>query len=306
MVAGSDLLHCFHSLTVSADRKLVSDGSTSLADSPAGKATIRRPAIRRGRSLEAKSGARWQSLLLDSPPTSVLLDEAGRLIRDRQWKRAVKILSVAATTTVNEDDRRTVLRRLAVASADGGDHRVSCEAVYELQQIEPRDADTWVAFANVALARGNYSHADSAARAAIDLDESHHGAWVALATGYAGLGWFEEAESCLDRLDRAAISDHERWRIGRAVNRWALAKSPWLTVTAVATIVVGVLAVAIATTVPFLTREFRLREIRADASTRWFESVAAEAWKFERRLRYSHAATVVASVDCFVAVLLWL
>lgn len=288
----------------------MSDSSTSLADSPAGKASILRPGLRRGRvrtrTLEAKTGPRWQSLLLDSPPTSVMLAEANRLITLRRWKRAVNVLSVAATTTVNDDDRRRVLRRLAVASADGGDHRTSCEAVYELQQMEPHDADTWVAFANVALARGNYTHADSAARAALDLDDAHHGAWMALASSYAGLGWFEEADSCLDHVDRATITDRERWWIGRAVNRWALAKSYWITVTAVAAIIVGVLAAAIASTVPFLTREWRLRNLRTDSSTEWFESVAAEAWKFERRLRLTHAAIVLTSVAGFVAAVLWL
>ncbi|MGH1493214.1 MAG: hypothetical protein ACRBK7_28090 [Acidimicrobiales bacterium] len=282
----------------------MSDASTSLADNPAGKATILRPPLRRGRGLEPGTGARWQSLLLDSPPTSVLLDEADRLIGARRWRQAIRVLSVAATTTVSSQDRWHILQRLAVTAADGGDHRVSAEAVYELQQMEPRDADTWVTFANVALARSNYGHADTAARAALAEDPSHHGAWIALAASYAGLGWFDEADDCLDHLDRAAISDRERWRIGRAVNRWALSKSRWFTVTAVAAVVVGVLAVAIASTVPFLTREWRLRDMRGAESTKWFEKLASDAWQFERKLRYGHALTVVTSVAGFVAVVL--
>lgn len=286
----------------------MSDGSTSLADNPAGKATILGSPVRRGRtrSLEPKRGPNWQSLLLDSPPTSVMLEEASRLVAERNWKRAVRVLSVAATTTVNENDRRNVLQKLAVTAADGGQHRVSCEAVYELQQMEHRDADMWVTFANVALARGNYHHADAAAREALELDGSHRGAWMALASGYAGLGWFTEADSCLDHLDRAEITDRERWRVGRAVNRWALAKSYWITATALAVVVVGVLAVAIASTIPFLTREWRLRGVRADSATAWFESAASDAWRHERKLRYGHAVTVLASVTCFIAAVLWL
>jgi tetratricopeptide (TPR) repeat protein len=178
--------------------------------------------------------------------------------------------------------------------------------VYQLQQLEPRDADTWVAFANVALARGNYEHADAAARSALEIDGSHHGAWVALAAGYAGLGWFDEAEACLDQLDRRAVTDRERWRIGRAVNRWAMSKSRWPTIGAVALVVVGVLAVAIAASVPFVAREFRLRSLRSDRVTGWFETAATDAWRFERRLRFGHGAIVVTSVMAFLAAVFWL
>ncbi|MGI9594869.1 MAG: tetratricopeptide repeat protein [Acidimicrobiales bacterium] len=295
----------------------MSDASTSLADHPAGKPKTIRHHGRRGGAAstgrkrrrwgaDGRSGrGRWQTLLWDSTPTSVLIDEATGLIERRNWRRAIRVLAVAAATTEG-DDRRDVLQRLAVASADGGQHRVSCEAVFELQEMEPRNADTWVAFANVALARGNYTHADAAARSALAQDPDHHGAWVAMTAGYAGLGWFDQARACLDRLDRRTLDDMDRWRIGRAVNRWSLAKTRWMIVAAASVLMVGILAVAVATSVPFVTREWRLREMRSSEPTREFESLAAGAWRFERRLRLGHAATVVASVAGFVAAVLLL
>ncbi len=277
----------------------MSDASTSLADHPAGKAKTLRPTRRRG--LDQKPGqGRWQSMLWDSTPPSVLLEEAGRLIERRSWRKAVKILAVAATTSVG-DDRRRALQQLAVASADGGQHQVSCEAVFELQELQPRDADTWVSFANVALARGNYSHADAAARSALAEDPNHRGAWLALSAGYAGLGWFDQAGDCLTKVDDRPLTHLEQWRIGRAVNRWSLARSRWLLVGAVSALLVGVLAFAIATSIPFLTREWRLRGLRSSETADRFESFAGEAWRFEKKLRFAHAATVVASVAGFVA-----
>ncbi len=231
----------------------------------------------------------------------MLLAEASRLVDRRRWRQAVRVLSVAATTSADVDDRRHVLERLAVTSADGGHHGISCDAVFELQEIEPRRADTWVAFANVALARGNYEHADRAARSALADDDGNHGAWAALAASYAGLGWFDRAEACLDRLDRESLTDLERWRIGRAVNRWALTNTRWYVFGALAALVVGLLAVAVAVSVPFAARELRLRRLRADNPRRFLESLAATAWRYERRLRLSHAAAVCCSVAGFAA-----
>lgn len=299
----------------------MSEASTRLADQSAGQAETLRPsdraASRRGSSVgivrrrgprnrSTMGPGRWQSRLWDSTPPTVLVDEADRLIDRRDFVRASRVLAVAATTApaAQVEQRRTILQRLAVTAADGGRHRISGEALFELQAIQPRDADTWVAFANVALARGNHVHADAAARAALAKAPDHRGAWAALAAGYAGLGWFDQAQNCLDRLDESTITDLERWRLGRAVNRWAMAGTRWAVIGAASALVVGVLAVAIGSTVPFLARDLRLRRLRSSGGTRRFESLASDAWRFERKLRIGHAAAVLTSVAAFSAVML--
>lgn len=272
---------------------------TGASESAPGTATL---APEPGRRLRrARSKRRWQSDLWNSTPPSVLVEEANRLTASHDRRRAVRLLAVAATTTEDPTRRHAVLSQLAVTSADGGRHNVSADAVFELQQVTPRTADLWVTFAEVALSRGNYGHADSAARSALELDPDHRGAWAALAASYAGLGWFEAAHSCLDRVDRVALTDLQRWRIGRAVNRWSLTKTRWIAATVITAIIAGVLAVAIAVSIPFVTREFRLRSLRADEQSRPFEDMASEAWRFEHRLRIGHAALVSASVLTFVA-----
>ncbi len=221
------------------------------------------------------------------------------MVERRDWRQATTLLAVAAATT-DGADRADVLRSLAVIAADGGRHRISGEAMYELQAVQPRSADTWVAFANVALARGNYQHADAAARAALAQEPDNAGAWTALAAGYAGLGWFEQAGECLDHVDGSALSELQRWRIGRAVNRWALAESRWGLVAAVAALLVGVLALAVGTTVPFLARELRLRRLRTSETAGRFGALAADAWRYERKLRLAHGVAVLVSVAAFV------
>lgn len=293
-------------LDASHDRADLADGSrmstptTSLAEHPAGTVRFRSP---RWRNRPARQ-KRWQNGLWDSTPPSVLLDEAERLVDAGSRRRAIQLLAVAAATADDGAQRHTVLRRLAVASAEGGQHRISCEAVFELQAEENRDADTWVTFANVALARGNYSHADKAARTALALDPDHVGAWTALAAGYAGLGWFDTADDCLNNVDRDGLSEQDRQRLGRAVNQWSLRSSRWLPAGLISALVVGLLAIAIAVSMPFLAREWRLQRLRATAegsAARAFADMATDVWRFERRLRLGHALTVIASVAGFVA-----
>lgn len=255
-------------------------------------------ARRRGkRRWQAK---RWQNHLWDATPTSVLVDKATTLTGQQNRRAAVRLLAVAAATTENRTQRLPVLEQLAVTAADAGSHRISCDAVYELQQVSPRGPDLWVTFANVALSRGNYAHADSAARSALELDPDHQGAWAALAASYAGLGWFESAKTCLDRTDRGQLTELQQWRIGRAVNRWALADTRWIVAAAVSAIVLGVLAVAIAASTPFAVREWRLRQLRSWDTGAAFETLATSAWRFEKRLRAVHIGVVSLSVFAFV------
>lgn len=247
-------------------------------------------------------GPDMRELLWRPRPTSVLLDEADRLADRRRWKDATRVLSVAAATIEGDEARRPLLERLAVTAADGGRHDVSREAVYELQQMEHRGPATWVAFANVALARGNHLHADRAARSALALAPGEHGAWAAMAAGYAGLGWFDQAGDCLDHLDRTTLTDRERWRIGRAVNRWALTGTGWLVAGALAVLVVGWLALAVAAIAPMVTREWRLRQLQRTRSGAALEAMAADAWRSAWRLRLVHGLAVWGAVSASLAV----
>ena len=284
----------------------MTDAATSLADQSAGRADQgpgAPPAGRRGLRRWRRARSVGPAGLWDDRPTAVILDEATRLVEERDLGRATEVLAVAAATRPVGPERNRALHQLAVVAADCGRHRVSADAVYELQQISPRDADTWVTFANVALARGNHHHADTSARAALAQDDQNRGAWLALAGGYAGLGWFDQASDCLDRVDRASLSASERWRLGRSVNRWALGDTRWLLVAAISAMLVGVLAVAVASSVPFVVRTRRLRHLRGDRSAAAFATLAADAWRSEWRLRLGHAAVVVASVAAFAGVL---
>ena len=234
-------------------------------------------------------------------PTSRLLDEAERLAGQHRWKDATLVLSAAAATIEDVEARRPVLERLAVTAADGGRHDVSREAVYELQQTGHRGSSTWVAFANVALARGNHRHADRAARSALDLAPDDHEAWAALAAGYAGLGWFDEAEACLDHLDRSALTDRERWRIGREINRWALAGAGWLVVGLLAIVLVGWLAPAVAALTPLAVREWRVRRLQRSPTGGALGAMAVDAWRSARRLRLCLGLAVWGSVGAYLA-----
>lgn len=219
----------------------------------------------------------WRRLLWHRPPIPVLMAEAERLVGDRRWRAATRVLSVAADTTEGEA-KRPILERLAVTAADGGRHSLSREAVYELSRLGPHTTGTWVAFANVALARGNHLHADRAARSALGRAPADHGAWASLTAGYAGLGWFDEAATCLDRIDREALTDLDRWRIGRAVNQWSLAGAGWCALAATAMPLIGAIALAVAGAGPLVLRRWRLGRLRRVPVGVEPATMADEAW----------------------------
>ena len=191
-----------------------------------------------------------------------------------------------------------------MAAAEAGRHQISSDAVHSLQRVRPRTAALWVTFSEVALARTNYVHADGAARSALTLAPHDHDAWAAMSAGYAGLGWFDEAEACLTKLDRSKLSDIQRHRIGKAVNRWALGCSRGLLLTAIAALLVGALAVAIGVSAPLVARDLRLRQLAAASNTQMFAALADDAWRTEHRLRIGHAVLVTLSIMVFTLMML--
>jgi hypothetical protein len=233
----------------------------------------------------------------------VLVAEADRLADGRRWRAATRVLTVAADA-VEGEARRPVLERLAVTAADGGRHGLSREAVYELSRLGPHTSATWVAFANVALARGNHLHADRAARAALIGSPDDHGAWVALAAGYAGLGWFDRTRECLDHLDRGALTERDRWRIGRAVNRWALAGTGWLLLAAVAAPLLGLAVVAAGAVGPLVIRRWRVGRLRLVPDGEELATMAAAAWRASMGLRAAYGLAVAASLGVVALTLL--
>jgi hypothetical protein len=177
-------------------------------------------------------------------------------------------------------------------------------------------ADSWVEVANEALGRADFSRADTAARVALADEPGHRGAWVALAAGYAGLGWFDESRKCLRLAGEQPLDAGERRTLGRAVNRWALGATHWPFATAALAPILGALAVAIGSSLPFAARSRRLAVLRRfeaadgsiDGTRGWampegatgpeptFWIMAEQAWPVEWRLRVVHAVVVLASV----------
>lgn len=239
---------------------------------------------------------------------------AEELMVAQQWASAVRVLQTAVA--VNEGEaRRRALETLAVAAAEGGRRRLTDRTLAELERAAPdRDAGAGsdpgllLARANVALARGDYTEADAWARAvwpdADGPDPRRHDAWAVLTACYAGLGWFEEAATCLDRLDRDRLSALERRRIGRAINRWALSRTPALPIGAGAAVMFGTLAVAVVLMVPTWTRHFRLRWMRSDRPGMWFADEAERAWLASRRERYLHSVAVASALVGHLCLLL--
>ncbi len=242
---------------------------------------------------------RSNRLLIDSVPTGALLKEAEALTARLRLRAATDVLATAAANA-GDTDRRLVLERLAVTAADAGRHNISSEAVYRLQELAPPTADTWVAFAQVALARNNYEHADTAARSALSIEPDHHRAWATLSASYAGLGWFDEADSCLHRIDSDQLDELDRWRIGRATNRWAFRTRGAIAGTAVGALFLGILALTVMATVPFAVRRRRLRLLGHHQAFAHLTAWAADAWRFEWRVRLAHSAVFVAAVGGYV------
>ncbi len=228
-----------------------------------------------GRGTGKKKAPGW----FTSAPQSILLSEAEKLRDERDWRTARRVLDAANATAIDKNDRRRVLELTATTAAEASKHRISSNAVYELSQIEPRSASTWVVIGDVALARGNYQHADTAAREALKLDPASSDAHLLLSASFAGLGWFNDASSCLDSVDRTAITARHRHQLGQAVNRWATTKTMAFPLAVLAALATGVLAISVGLGVPIITRHLRLRQLsKTDTTDNIFVETARSSW----------------------------
>ncbi len=247
--------------------------------------------------LTPKSVATTRRIATDPDAGLTLIAEAVQLIEQRRWKPALGVLDSAAR--LRPDD--PLLDELTlIAAAHGHRRSVMKAAAARIEgRPEPR-ASSYHALAVAALAEHRYPIADGFARQSIDAEPEAAAGWVDLATAFAGLGWFDEATECLLAAeDKGGVTATQQWRLGRAVNYWALTRTPALIITAVATLLVGLLALAVGLSTPIL-----LREVRVGRLDEPFKSAAQDQWRTEHRIKIGFGLCVLASVVGFVASLM--
>lgn len=216
-----------------------------------------------------------------------------RAMDDGRWRPALRLADTALR--LQPGDPELAADRL-VCLVELGRLRRAVAAAEDLRRTAPERATTWNALAALALARGRWGEADAAARRALDADPGSADAWGHLAAAFAGLGWFDEADRCLAGADEAGgPKPLVEQRVGRATNRWALARSGTVVVAATSFVVLGLLAIAVTCTAPFVVRELRVRRLPAHVRRR-----AEAAWVHQHGVRV-RAVLVVA-----VVALLWL
>lgn len=224
-----------------------------------------------------------------------LVAEGRELIHARRFADAIRVLESAARLRPDDPE---VLTLSAVAHAYRGKHRKQVRGWLARLSSEFGDrSPTWRAVGEVAMARFHFDPAQVALRTAVQLDPRDVEGWQALAAAYAGHGWFDEAQRCLDeaiRIDPVGndAAGHDpigfgHWQVGRAVNYWALTKTHVAAVAAAGLLVFGLLGLALALSSPMLIREIRVR--RAPEP---FQTLADLVWRDEHRLRLLNAITV--------------
>jgi len=185
---------------------------------------------------------------------------------------------------------------LAIAATHLHKNRIANEAVGRIR-AHPQTAASHRHLAQVAIAKHQYLLADSESRAAIEKVEAdpelsaNPQDWANLAASYAGLGWFDEAGDCLDKAETLGASDSAKWLVGRSTNHWGMSKTLATVAGVFMFLVIGLLALAVAITVPFLMREFRMTQLDDR-----FAVLANDAWSDERWLRLAHAGGVLLTV----------
>ncbi len=239
---------------------------------------------------------RAESTTPTAPPVVAgagLIAEAELAIDERRWSDALRVLGAIdsiGASSIHTDGL------LAIAATHRNKKRLAREAVGRIQ-AHPQTAASHRHLAQVAIARHQYLLADNETRAAlalVDADPDAEAApedWVNLAACYAGLGWFGEAGDCLDQAEQLGATDSAAWLVGRSTNHWGMSKARAGAIGVFLFLIVGLLAVAVAITVPFITREFRMTQLDER-----FAVLANDSWTHERWLRLAHAAGVLVTV----------
>ncbi len=86
------------------------------------------------------------------------------------------------------------------------------------------------------------------------------------------------------------------WQVGRAVNSWAMSRTPALVVAVVGFMFFGMLGLALAASTPFIAREIRVMRL----DEQWRE-MAERAWRTEHSLRIKHALITLLMIALWVA-----
>ncbi len=229
-------------------------------------------------------------------PGDTLVAEATTALAEHRWRDARRAAEAAERLRGPSAETDRVV---AVTAAHLGRRRAANAAVARLRAIEEPTVDDLDALALVGLARRDFGAADRLARRMIDADRERPEPWGVLAASFAGLGWFDEANECLDTAEELGIDEPRTWHVGRAVNQWALDRTWATAIGAFFFYFLGLLAIAIAITIPFLVRESRLARLDDRLA-----SLAADAWRGEVTTRLMHLFAVLVIVGAWIAVLI--
>jgi tetratricopeptide (TPR) repeat protein len=203
------------------------------------------------------------------------------------WRRA--LILAETSLRIDPDDGAAAAARVVSLTESGRNGRAR-RAADELRMTAPDEQATWSAVAAVVLADGDWVAADRATRRALELAPASADAWAHRAAALAGIGHFDEAAECLERAEEAGgPKPYVAQRVGRAVNLWALRGTHSWPLLLLGFVVVGVLAVALGVTAPFVVRELRVRRLGGD-----FRERAERAWAGQHRQRVVPVLTVVA------------
>ncbi len=225
-------------------------------------------------------------------PGAALLTEAEGLIFERRWRKATKVLE-AAQSVGSDSDRFHEL--MAVAANHAGRRESSRKALNHLRSRDHQTPASAIALARVALTNRQFGSADTMARQALAVDPYSTPAWYHLAASFSALGWFDEAERCIESAGEPE-DPNDRWYLGKAINHWALSRTQTLLITVIAVLMFGTIGLAVGLAVPFVTREIRIASLPET-----LRQIASDEWKTEHRLRITIALAVLAIVALSVA-----
>lgn len=226
-------------------------------------------------------------------PGSALLAEAEGLIFERRWRKATKVLEAAQSLGCTSDRFHELM---AVAANHAGRKEAARAALSHLRSRDRHTPSSAIALARVALTNRQFGSADTMARQALAVDPYSTPAWYHLAASFSGLGWFDEAQRCIESASGEPEDPNDRWYLGKAINHWAMSRTQTLLVTVIAVLLFGTIGLAVGLAVPFVTREIRLASLPVT-----LRQVASDAWKTEHRLRITIALAVLAVVIISVA-----